>query len=435
MKEEFDVAIVGAGPAGISAAYILASAGVKTIVFERGEFPGSKNVSGGVVYGHNVAEIVPDFAERHCPIERNIVESRIWYLGPESGYSIGYRDAVFAGPKKYNAFTVGRAKFDRWYAEQAAGKGALIVPSTTVVDLLRNDKGAVTGVVTGRAEGEVRAKVTLLADGVNSPLAAKTGFRPVLEPEDVALAVKEVIDLPAEVIDQRFAVTEGQGVTIEILGTITRGMDGVGVLYTNQSSISLAIGARLSDFARLKTKPYELIEEFKQHPMVAAVIAGGKSREYIAHWLPEAGYDSIPSLCGDGYLIAGDSAMLFNALHREGSNLAMTSGRLAAETVIAALGRGDFSRRGLAAYGEKLAESYVIKDMKKYRRFGIFLHQNRELFNELPRVASFAAREMLTVDGISKREKQRLIGRELARGKLSALRVLRLFWRGWRAVK
>ncbi|MBI4334863.1 MAG: FAD-dependent oxidoreductase [Chloroflexi bacterium] len=435
MKEEFDVAIVGAGPAGLSAACILASAGVKTIVLERGEFPGAKNMSGGVLYGHNLAEIIPDYAERHCPVERNIVESRVWYLSQEGGYSLGYRDAIFAGPKKYNAFTVTRARFDRWYAGEAVKKGALVVNSTVVVDLLRGGNGAVAGVVAGRKDGEVRCRVTLLADGINSPLAARTGFRPEPKPEQVALAVKETIELPGEVIEQRFGVSEGNGVTTEILGAITGGMNGIGVLYTNQNSVSLAVGASLADFAAFKLKPYELMENFKQHPVVAPLIAGGKPREYLAHWLAEGGYEAVPSLYGDGYLIAGDSAMMFNALHREGNNLAMTSGRLAAEAILEALRRNDVSRKGLSGYGERLAGSYVMKDLKKYRRFPGFMHGNREIFEELPRLAGFAAREMLTVDHVSKSEKQRLIRREFARHGMSGLRLLRLLWRGWRAVK
>ncbi len=434
MKESFDVAIVGAGPAGISAACILADAGIKTVVFERGEFPGAKNMSGGVLYGHDLARILPDYVERNCPIERNIVESRVWYLSQEGGYSLGYRDSIFATDRKYNAFTIGRAKFDRWYAQQAAKKGALIVPATVVVDLLRGEKGSVVGVVTGREEGEVQARVTLLADGVNSPLTAAAGLRTEPKPENVALAVKETIELPSEVIEQRFGVSSGDGVTIEILGEITGGMDGVAAIYTNHSSLSLVIGANLADFASYKLKPYELIETFKRHPMVAPLISGGEPRTYTAHWLTEGGFDTIPKLYGDGYLIAGDSAMLYNAPHREGNNLAMASGRMAAETIIEALKRGDCSRRGLAGYGERLAASYVISDMKKYRRFGRFLHRRREIVNQLPRLASFAAREMLTVNGVSKKQKQKLILKEIRR-KTSIFRLLRLLWQGWRSVK
>jgi electron transfer flavoprotein-quinone oxidoreductase len=434
VKETFDVAIVGAGPAGVSAAYVLAGAGKKVIVLERGEHPGSKNVSGGVLYGHDLAQIIPDYIDKGCPVERNIVESRIWYLSKDSGFSLSYRDPIFSAERQYNAFTVSRAKFDRWYADQARRKGALIVPSTVVTDLLRDDRGAVTGVVTQREDGEVKAKVTLLADGINSPLAARTGFRAEPKPEQVALAVKEVISLPAETINERFGVSEREGVTTEILGEVTGGMDGVAFLYTNHSSISLGIGANLADFAAFKQKPYELIDNLKQHPMIAPLISGGKPMEYMAHWLAEGGYDAIPRLYGDGYLIAGDSAMLFNTLHREGNNLAMASGKMAAEAIIEAFKLKDFSQRGLKGYGDRLAESFVIKDLRKYRRLGYFLYRRKEIFTQLPQLASFGAREIITVNGVSKKDKEKSILRKINKN-MSIPRILRLIWQAWRATR
>ena len=100
-----------------------------------------------------------------------------------------------------------------------------------------------------------------------------------------------------------------------------------------------------------------MFENLKNHPMIAPLIKDGKPKEYLAHWLPEGGYHTVPQLCGDGFLIAGDSAMLFNALHREGSNLAMTSGRLAAETILEAMEKNDFSSRGLQGYVKRMQES------------------------------------------------------------------------------
>ena len=434
MTESFDVAIVGAGPAGISAACLLAKKGVKTVVFERGEYPGSKNISGGVLYGHDLAQNLPDFSSRNCPIERNIVESRLWYLAKEGGYSLSYRDRTFFQEKKYNAFTVGRAKFDRWYADQAGKLGALVVCGTVVIDLLRDGRGQVVGVQTDRPEGELRAKVVLLADGINSPLAAQTGFRPEPKPSQVALAVKEVIELSEEQIQERFNVDPGNGVTIEILGAATQGMNGVAVIYTNRKSLSLCVGANLADLVRRKIKPYEMMEDFKEHPSVAPLIQGGKSTEYMAHWLAEGGYDSIPRLCGDGFLIAGDSGMLFNALHREGSNLAMTSGRFAAEAILDALEKGDFSRKGLQGYLSRLEESYLCQDLKKYRRFGSFMENHPEVFTSLPEWAGQAAREMLTVNGIPKKKKQGVLWDHLRR-QISLGRILRIFWDGWRSVR
>jgi electron transfer flavoprotein-quinone oxidoreductase len=434
VKETFDVAIVGAGPAGISAAYILAGAGKKVIVLERGEHPGSKNVSGGVLYGHDLAQVIPDYIDKGCPVERNIIESRIWYLSKDGGFSLGYRDRIFGKERQYNAFTVSRAKFDRWYAEQAQSKGALVVPSTVVTGLLRDKNGTVTGVMTQRDDGEVRAKVTLLADGINSPLAASTGFRPEPKPEQVALAVKEVISLPAETIQERFGVSGSQGVTTEILGEVTGGMDGVAFLYTNRSSLSIGIGANLADFGAFKLKPYELIENLKQHPMVAPLIEGGRSMEYIAHWLAEGGYDTIPKLYGDGYLIAGDSAMLFNTLHREGNNLAMASGKMAAEAILETFKLNDFSDNSLKVYGDKLADSFVMKDLKKYRRFTSFLYNHKELFMELPEMASFGAREIITVNSVSKKEKERSILAKI-RKQMSIPKIVRFIWQVWRATR
>jgi electron transfer flavoprotein-quinone oxidoreductase len=434
MREQFDVAVVGAGPAGSACAAILAEKGVKTIVFERGEYPGAKNMSGGVLYGHDLALIVPDFAERNCPIERNIVESQVWYLSADGGYAVSFRDRVFEETLKFNSFTVGRARFDRWFAQEAGSRGALVVPATVVTDLLRDGDGRVVGVKTDRPDGDVHARVVLLADGINSALAAKTGFRPEAKPEHVALAVKDIIELSEEAINERFHVEAGSGVTIEVLGAVTKGMDGIGVIYTNRNSLSVAIGANLSDLMTHKVKPYEMLEEFKSHTRVAPLVKGGKPREYMAHWIAEAGYDAIPRLCGDGYLIAGDSGMLFNALHREGSNMAMTSGRLAAEAIAEAMERGDFTRGGLDGYTARLQGSYVMADLKKNRGFNGFRLRHHEIFTTLPEAAGDAARQMLTVDGTPKKLKQRAIRARILRD-IPLLRLLRLLWEGWRSVK
>ncbi|MFZ0945984.1 MAG: FAD-dependent oxidoreductase [Syntrophobacteraceae bacterium] len=434
MDETFDAAIVGAGPAGISAACVLADRGVKVVVLERGEYPGSKNMFGGVLYGSHLRQIIPDYIEKNCPIERNIVESRLWYLSEDGGLSFGYRDRAFFDERRNNAFTVGRAKFDRWFAEQARAKGAVIVCATVVTDLLRDDAGRVTGVKTDRADGDLRAKVVLLADGVNSPLAAKTGFRPDVRPENVALAVKELIAIPEETIDERFGVSPGNGVTCEILGNVTLGMNGVAFLYTNGSSVSIGIGANLADFAMQKARPYEMLESLKTHPMIAPLIKDGKPKEYLAHWLPEGGYDTVPKLYGEGFLIAGDSSMMFNALHREGSNLAMTSGRLAAETILEAIDKNDFSSSGLQGYAKRLHDSYVLKDLEKYRKFPSFLETHKELFTSVPRAACAAAREMLTVDGVPKKIRQTEAWKAI-RGQVPPLRLLRLIWDAWRSVR
>jgi electron transfer flavoprotein-quinone oxidoreductase len=139
-------------------------------------------------------------------------------------------------------------------------------------------------------------------------------------------------------------------------------------------------------------------------------------------------------LVGDGFLIAGDSAMLFNALHREGSNLAMASGKMAAEAIKEAVKANDFSKIGLASYTKNMNESYVMKDMKKYKGFGGFLYDTKAIFNELPQVAQFAGREMLTVNGVDKKQKQKLI-MDVIKKKIGLINMAKIAWRGLRAVK
>jgi electron transfer flavoprotein-quinone oxidoreductase len=125
--------------------------------------------------------------------------------------------------------------------------------------------------------------------------------------------------------------------------------------------------------------------------------------------------------------------MLFNTLHREGSNMAMVSGAFAAETIAEAVEKNDFSRDTLKSYESKLKNSFVLKDLEKYRRFNPFLECHPELFTTLPGALGFAAREMLTVDGVSKKEKQARIWKNL-RKKHSIKALLKLAWDGYRSV-
>ena len=201
-------------------------------------------------------------------------------------------------------------------------------------------------------------------------------------------------------------------------------MDGIAVIYTNRKSLSLCIGANLSDFMKNKIKPYEMLEEFKAHPMVAALIKGVQPKEYMAHWIAEGGYDAMPELCGDGYLIAGDSAHALQCPPPGGIQYGHDIGPVCRGGYHGSFRKGDFSRtrpQRLCRQGSQ--DSYIMKDLKKYRRLRFrFVFDHHELFTLLPSIAGFAAREMLTVDGIPKKEKQRAIWKEIRKGILSLSR-------------
>jgi len=408
MSEKFDAIVVGAGPAGNSAAYTLAKAGLSVLQIERGEAPGSKNVQGAILYSDALERLIPDFRE-DAPLERHIIEQRMWVMDDESYIGTSFRSNDFNKPP-HNRYTIIRAKFDKWFSKKVQEAGALVICETTVKELLRDKSGKVIGVETDRAEGTIYADVVVLADGVNSTLARKAGFRKELDPKHVALAVKEIHFLPKETVESRFNIQKGQGVVIEMMGKITQGMMGTGFLYTNNDSISVGVGVMLSDLMRQKLTPYDLLEQTKNHPSIKPLLEGGEMKEYAAHLIPEGGYHAIPQVFGDGWLIAGDSGMFVNAVHREGSNLAMTTGRIAAETIIEPRGTGKaMTAANLAEYRRRLDDSFVIKDMKKYKDLPEIFHSNNQFFTTYPELVNRSAYTMLTVDGVDKRSKEKEI--------------------------
>ncbi len=408
-KKDFDVIVVGAGPSGNAAAYTAAKAGLKVLQIERGEYPGSKNVQGAILYADALERIIPDFRE-DAPLERHIIEQRMWVLDDASFVGSHFRSEDYNKPP-YNRYTIIRAQFDKWFSSKVREAGALLICETTVQELIM-DGNKVVGVRCDREAGDVFADVVILADGVNSTLARKAGFHGEIKANNVALAVKEILFMPEELIQQRFNIKDEEGVVIEMVGKITDGMMGTGFLYTNKDSLTIGIGCMLSDFKKNenKTSPYTLLENLKQHPSVAPLIQGGEMKEYCAHLIPEGGFFAVPKVYGNGWMIVGDSGGFVNAVHREGSNLAMTTGRLAAETVINAKAAGkECNEAALKAYQKALDESFVMKDLKKYRDMPKVFHDNPQFFTTYPELLNKAARTMVTVDNIDKKTKEREI--------------------------
>jgi electron transfer flavoprotein-quinone oxidoreductase len=406
---QFDAIVVGAGPSGNACAYTLAKAGLKVLQIERGEYPGSKNVQGAILYSNALEQIIPDFRD-DAPLERHIIEQRMWLLDETSFVGTHVRSEDYNKPP-YNRYTIIRAQFDKWFSSKVREAGALLICETTVNHLIM-DGDQVVGVSCDRLQGEVFADVVILADGVNSTLARKAGLHGEIKAENVALAVKEILFMPEDLIRQRFSVGENSGVVIEMVGRITDGMMGTGFLYTNKESLTIGVGCMLGDFKNNpnRTSPYALLEQMKRHPSIAPLIEGGEMKEYCAHLIPEGGFNAIPQIYGNGWMIVGDSGGFVNAAHREGSNLAMTTGRLAAETVINAKAGGKGWRAdALKPYKAALDDSFVMKDLYKYRDMPTVLHQNPQFFTSYPDMVAQAARTMITVDGIDKKTKQREI--------------------------
>jgi electron transfer flavoprotein-quinone oxidoreductase len=363
---EFDAVVVGAGPAGSSAAFVLARAGLSVCLLERGKFPGAKNMYGGVVYGRVLDTLLPGWWEE-APVQRWITRRSTMVMTPTQALTIDYRTEAWGKPP-YNGATTYRPDFDRWLAGKAVEAGATLVCSTVATGLLRDAVGRVVGVRTDRPDGDIAAKVVVACDGVNSFLAKEAGLYRHTEPEHFALGVKEVLSLPAEEIERRFHVGPCEGIDIEMLGA-TQGIPGGGFLYTNRETISIGLVLGLQGLAKSGRRPEDMIADLKQHAGIAPLVRGGELREYSAHVIPEGGIDAMPDLAGDGIVVAGDAACLTLAagVWLEGVNFAIGSGAAAGAAVADAIAAGNTSRGALGAYRKRLEKNFVLENHRRLR--------------------------------------------------------------------
>ncbi len=392
----FDAVVVGAGPAGSTAALVLARAGRDVLLLERGPFPGSKNMYGGVVYGRILDTLLPDWWEE-APVQRWITRRATMVLTESQSLTIDFTTARWGQPP-YNGATALRPDFDAWLASKAEAEGAVLLCSTTATGLLRDEQGRIRGVTTDRAEGDIEAEVVIACDGVNSFLAKEAGMYHHTDPSHFTLGAKEVIALPRDEIEARFRLNGDEGADYEILGG-TSGIPGGGFLYTNLETIAVGVVLRLPDLGRSKLRPEEVIAALKSHPAISPLVCGGELKEYSAHLIPEGGYEMMPEMVTDGMLVAGDAAAMCLAagIWLEGVNFAIGSGAAAGYAVVDALRKRDTSAQGLAGYRKRIESNFVLKDHKKLRGAPHFVLSER-VQEKYPQVVCDLVEQLFTVE-------------------------------------
>lgn len=426
---DVDVVVVGAGPAGSCAALELARRGHDVLLVERGPFPGSKNMYGGVVYPRVLDGVLPNWWE-DMPVQRWVTRRATMALTPTQALTVDFRtDSWTKAP--YNGATAYRPDFDRWLAGKAVAAGATLVTSTTVTGLLRDDRGHICGVRTDRPDGDIRARLVIACDGVNSFLAKEAGLYPTVDPENFTLGVKETIALPKDVIDDRFGVRGNLGADFEILGG-TAGVPGGGFLYTNLDTIAVGVVLKLPALAKQSKRPEEIIAGLKAHPAIAPFVEGGELKEYSAHVIPEGGWDAMPRLSAPGFLVAGDAAAfcLAAGIWLEGVNMAMGAG-LAAGRTASALAKGSLTTDGLdERYRHELG--FVLTNHKKLRLAPHLVLSERIQEHYPQLVASIVERVFQVDDPAPKPGLRRII---LQESKRAGLKVRHLVQDGWTSLK
>jgi electron transfer flavoprotein-quinone oxidoreductase len=428
MADDFDVIVVGAGMAGCAAALRLAQAKKNVLLLERGAAPGTKNLSGGVLWGHDLDAVLPNWATE-MPVERHVVRKRFGVLTAGAAASFDLEDARWRRAP-YPAHTVLRSRTDAWLAKQAEAAGATVVASVPV-ERLNWDGPRVRGIVQG---GEtMTAPVTILADGTNSRLALGTPIRPAphLSGDATELGIKELYRLDPGTIEDRFQVGPGEAHIEEwVAGLFSPGVMGGGFVYTNGDTISVGLIVRLSSMFGTTVPSHELIEQFRAHPAIAARLKGAELVEYGAK-LITSGWASRPAAFhGAGWMVAGDAAgfVFSNGLVIQGMNYAVRSGLAAADAALAA---PDGSAPGLAGYDRRLESTGILADFRDFERTDR-VKWNPRIYGVYPRFATELLRAAMTSADGPKRPMRKLL-REVQRSAgLSATSLVRdgidLFW-------